>query len=208
MPPPTPERVRLLLAESVLATCKVSVPAPPSRVMVVLATPFTVVVSLPPPRLMVSKLVKLVVPSVPLPLPDIVTLLFAPSKLRVSLPNPPARLVALPPVLIVASSLPAPRSTEPLKAAEKVAVSLLVSELAARLMVSNPLTVRLESSVMVPLLATLRLLTPLVALRESLPLPPTRLSKPVTVPLMPVAPPEAMELALSSVTDTALLEPA
>ena len=76
-------------------------------------------------------------------------------------------------------------------------------------MVSKPLTVRLESRVVVPPLATEILLTPLVALRVSvLPLPPIRVSKPVVVPVMPVAPAAAVEVAELRLTVTALALPA
>ena len=121
------------------------------------------------------------------------------------LPAPPARLVTLPPLLIVAVSLPEPRSIVPLKEPEIVAVSALASVLAPRLIVSKPLTVRLVSSVVVPPAATFKVLAPLCALRLSLPLPPTRLTTPLTVPLIPVAPPAAVEVALLRLTVTALL---
>ncbi len=111
----------------------------------------------------------------------------------------------LPPSLIVAVSLPSPRSTVPLKVPEIVVVSLLASELAPRLIVSKPLTVRLLSSVVVPPESTVRLLTPLVALRVSLPLPPTTLSKPLTVPLIPVVPFAPVDVALLRLTVTGLL---
>ena len=113
--------------------------------------------------------------------------------------------MTLPPLLIVAVSLPAPRSIVPLKPPEIVAVSVLESELAPRLIVSKPLTVRLVSSVVVPPAATLKVLGPLCALRVSLPLPPTTLSKPTVVPLMPVAPPAAVEVAPLRLTVTGLL---
>ena len=106
-------------------------------------------------------------------------------------------------MLIVAVSLPSPRSTVALKEPEIVAVSALASELAPRLIVSKPLTVRLLSRVVMPPEATFRLFTPLVALRVSVPLPPTRLSKPVTDPEMPVA--VDADVALLRLTDTALL---
>ena len=106
---------------------------------------------------------------------------------------------------MVAVSVPSPRSIVPLKAPETVAVSELASALAPRLMVSKPLTVRLESRVVVPPLATEMLLTPPAALRVSvLPLPPTRLSKPLTAPVIPVAPAAAVEVAVLRITVTAL----
>ena len=131
------------------------------------------------------------------------------SRLRVSLPAPPTRLVTLPPLLIVAVSAPSPRSIVPLKAPEIVAVSALASELAPRLIVSKVLTVRLVSSVVVPLLATEIALAPLVALRMSLlPLPPISVSKPVVVPVIPVAPAAAVEVGPFRLTVTALELPA
>ena len=140
---------------------------------------------------------------VPAPVPVTVMVLSTASRLRVSVPPPPARLVTLPPLLMVAVSVPSPRSIVPLKAPEMEAVSALTSELAPRLIVSKPLTVRLVSRVVVPLLATEMLLTPDWALRVSLPLPPMIFSTPVRVPVMPVAPAAAVDVAELRLTVTA-----
>ena len=195
VPLPAPLIVRLLAPVSELATLSESVPVLPSTLIVDVEALLTVKASVPPWPLTVSKPLKVVLPplvpaEVPAPLPDTVMVLLAPSRLRVSVPSPPARLVTLPPSLIVAVSLPAPRS-----------------------IVSKPLTVRLLSRVVVPLLATESVLTPLVALRLSMSLPPTRLSKPLTAPVMiavdpMTTPPAAVEVALSRLTVTGLAYPA
>ena len=209
VPPPAPVIEMLLPVLSDPATLNESVPLPPLIVMVDVEALLTVKASVPSRPLMVSKLEKVVLPPllpavVPAPVPVTVMVLSAASRLRVSVPLPPTREVTEPPLLMVAVSLPSPRSTVPLKAPEKVAVSALASLLAPRLMFSKALTVRLVSRVVTPPLATEMLLTPALALRVSLPLPPTKFSKPLTAPVMAVAPAAAVEVAELRLTVTAL----
>ena len=219
LPPSAPLRVRELAELLVL---RVSVPAPPAR-FVVLPPVLIVAVSLPSPRstepakallklalssppsrFTVSKLVKLVDWPLPDPLAPKLRLFAEALKLRVSLSLPPAMLPAEPPLSSVTLSLPAPRSMVPLKPPCR----LDVSTPAPRLMVSKPLSVRLASRFATPPLETVKLLLPAWAVRLSLPLPPTKTSKPETLPPMPVAPVAAMLLAPDRVTEAAALLPA
>ena len=70
---------------------------------------------------------------------------------------------------------------------------------------SNELKLRLVSSVPWLVPVSTSTLSAEDVVRVSLPLPPTRLSKPLTVPLIPVVPFAPVDVALLRLTVTALL---